>query len=138
MLAARRCQTIDVFGEISGVSFTPDGSALFVGIYDLSYSSLLEYRLAPGAGAKSFTPVHPARQTASRAPPFWHRAAGLHQAGRGARECCSLGWQRLLAVAGQPWLVADWSASTEQSGTGQQAPAAAAAWRVAMVLMHCR
>ncbi|GAQ83831.1 hypothetical protein KFL_001640060 [Klebsormidium nitens] len=38
-----RCQEIDLFGEIAGVSFSPDGEALFVGVSDRTYSSLLEY-----------------------------------------------------------------------------------------------
>ena len=38
-----RCQEVDLFGEISGISFSPDGEALFVGIADRTYGSLLEY-----------------------------------------------------------------------------------------------
>lgn len=34
-------QTIDLFGEIAGISFTPDGDQLFVGVADATYSSLL-------------------------------------------------------------------------------------------------
>ena len=47
-----RSQTIDVFGEIAGISFSPDGSSLFVGVCDPNYSSLLEYRLGPEAGRR--------------------------------------------------------------------------------------
>ena len=38
-----RCQEVDLFGEISGISFSPDGEALFVGIADRTYGSLLEF-----------------------------------------------------------------------------------------------
>lgn len=34
-------QEIDLFGEIAGVSFTPESDAFFVGIADITYSSLL-------------------------------------------------------------------------------------------------
>jgi hypothetical protein len=37
---------IDLFGEISGVAFSPDGDRFFFAVADLTYSSLLEYRLA--------------------------------------------------------------------------------------------
>lgn len=37
---------IDLFGEIAGTSFSPDGGRLFVAIADLTYSSLLEYHLS--------------------------------------------------------------------------------------------
>ena len=41
-----RAQEIDLFGEIAGVSFSPDGGAeaLFVGVADRTYGSLLEFR----------------------------------------------------------------------------------------------
>lgn len=38
-----RSQEIDLFGEIAGISFSPDTEALFVGISDRTYGSLLEY-----------------------------------------------------------------------------------------------
>lgn len=38
-----RCQEIDLFGEISGVSFSPDTQSLFIGVADRTYGSLLEY-----------------------------------------------------------------------------------------------
>lgn len=38
-----QCQEIDLFGEIAGVSFSPDTEALFVGIADRTYGSLLEF-----------------------------------------------------------------------------------------------
>ncbi|KAG8047656.1 hypothetical protein GUJ93_ZPchr0008g12065 [Zizania palustris] len=38
-----RKQEVDFFGEISGISFSPDTEALFVGVNDRSYSSLLQY-----------------------------------------------------------------------------------------------
>ena len=36
-------QEVDLFGEIAGFSFTPHTDAFFVGVADLTYSSLLEY-----------------------------------------------------------------------------------------------
>ncbi|KAH6759008.1 Transducin/WD40 repeat-like superfamily protein [Perilla frutescens var. frutescens] len=36
-------QEIDLFGEIAGISFSPDGDALFVGVSDRTYGSLLEF-----------------------------------------------------------------------------------------------
>ena len=39
----RREQLIDLFGENAGVSFSPCGEALFVGVSDLTYGSLVEY-----------------------------------------------------------------------------------------------
>ncbi|CAI7769820.1 unnamed protein product [Closterium sp. NIES-53] len=39
-------QEIDIFGEIAGISFSPDTEALFIGVADRTYSSLLEYSRA--------------------------------------------------------------------------------------------
>ena len=39
----KKSQVIDIFGEISGISFSPDTEALFVGVADRTYGSLLEY-----------------------------------------------------------------------------------------------
>ncbi|MCD7459106.1 hypothetical protein HAX54_040106 [Datura stramonium] len=36
-------QEIDFFGEISGLSFSPDTESLFVGVWDRTYGSLLEF-----------------------------------------------------------------------------------------------
>lgn len=36
-------QELDFFGEISGISFSPDTEALFVGVWDRTYGSLLQY-----------------------------------------------------------------------------------------------
>ncbi|EYU36519.1 hypothetical protein MIMGU_mgv1a006265mg [Erythranthe guttata] len=36
-------QEIDLFGEIAGISFSPDTEALFVGVSDRTYGSLLEF-----------------------------------------------------------------------------------------------
>ena len=36
-------QTLDHFGETAGVSFSPCGEALFVGVADLTYGSVLEF-----------------------------------------------------------------------------------------------
>ncbi|XP_044471578.1 uncharacterized WD repeat-containing protein C2A9.03 isoform X1 [Mangifera indica] len=38
-----REQEIDFFGEISGISYSPDTEALFIGVWDRTYGSLLEY-----------------------------------------------------------------------------------------------
>ncbi|XP_011621403.1 uncharacterized WD repeat-containing protein C2A9.03 [Amborella trichopoda] len=38
-----RSQEIDLFGEIAGISFSPDTEALFVGVADRTYGSLLEF-----------------------------------------------------------------------------------------------
>eukprot|EP00262_Sarcandra_glabra_P007211 TRINITY_DN1986_c0_g2_i2.p1 TRINITY_DN1986_c0_g2~~TRINITY_DN1986_c0_g2_i2.p1 ORF type:complete len:174 (-),score=20.32 TRINITY_DN1986_c0_g2_i2:214-735(-) len=37
-------QEIDFFGEISGMSFSPDTESLFIGVWDRTYGSLLQYR----------------------------------------------------------------------------------------------
>ncbi|KAG7587457.1 WD40 repeat [Arabidopsis thaliana x Arabidopsis arenosa] len=37
------CQEIDLFGEIAGISFSPDTEGLFVGVADRTYGSLLEF-----------------------------------------------------------------------------------------------
>jgi len=36
-------QEIDIFGELAGVSFSPDAEALFVGVADRTYGSLIEF-----------------------------------------------------------------------------------------------
>ncbi|XP_010269214.1 PREDICTED: uncharacterized WD repeat-containing protein C2A9.03-like isoform X2 [Nelumbo nucifera] len=38
-----KAQEIDMFGEIAGISFSPDTEALFVGVADRTYGSLLEF-----------------------------------------------------------------------------------------------
>lgn len=38
-----RSQTIDIFGEIGGVAFTPDSNRLFIADGDETYGALLEY-----------------------------------------------------------------------------------------------
>ena len=38
-----KSQEIDIFGEIAGISFSPDTEALFIGVADRTYGSLLEY-----------------------------------------------------------------------------------------------
>ncbi|TVU28306.1 hypothetical protein EJB05_19819, partial [Eragrostis curvula] len=38
-----RRQELDFFGEISGMSFSPDTDALFVGVWDRTYGSLLQF-----------------------------------------------------------------------------------------------
>ncbi|KAH9804557.1 WD REPEATS REGION domain-containing protein [Citrus sinensis] len=49
-------QEIDFFGEISGISFSPDTESLFIGVWDRTYGSLLEYVEKP-----SFMPVGESR-----------------------------------------------------------------------------
>lgn len=39
----KKRQEIDFFGEISGVSLSPDDESLFIGIWDRTYASLLQY-----------------------------------------------------------------------------------------------
>ncbi|TVU25473.1 hypothetical protein EJB05_27971, partial [Eragrostis curvula] len=38
-----RSQELDFFGEISGMSFSPDTDTLFVGVWDRTYGSLLQF-----------------------------------------------------------------------------------------------
>lgn len=38
------CQEIDLFGEVSGISFSPCGDSLFVGIADRVYGSMMQFR----------------------------------------------------------------------------------------------
>jgi hypothetical protein len=39
----KTAQTIDLFGEISGVSITPDNNSIFIAVTDRIYGCLLEY-----------------------------------------------------------------------------------------------
>lgn len=39
----KHSQEIDIFGEIAGISFSPDTETLFIGVADRTYGSLLEY-----------------------------------------------------------------------------------------------
>ncbi|GAA0148820.1 hypothetical protein LIER_08156 [Lithospermum erythrorhizon] len=39
----KKRQEIDLFGEISGVSLSPDDESLYIGIWDRTYASLLQY-----------------------------------------------------------------------------------------------
>lgn len=39
----KKRQEIDFFGEISGVSLSPDDESLYIGIWDRTYGSLLQY-----------------------------------------------------------------------------------------------
>ncbi|KAI8611643.1 hypothetical protein BC830DRAFT_1140398 [Chytriomyces sp. MP71] len=55
---AFRSQVIDFFGEISGISFTPDGGdTLFVGVSDARYGSILEYERKRWAGEQFLSSV---------------------------------------------------------------------------------
>jgi WD40 repeat protein len=40
-------QEIDLFGEIAGISISPDSHSLFIGMYDRNYGSLLEFERSP-------------------------------------------------------------------------------------------
>lgn len=42
-LNCEKRQEIDFFGEISGVSLSPDDETLYVGVWDRTYASLLQY-----------------------------------------------------------------------------------------------
>ncbi|XP_037457572.1 uncharacterized WD repeat-containing protein C2A9.03-like [Triticum dicoccoides] len=46
----RKRQEIDFFGEISGISLSPDDESLFVGVCDRVYASLLNYRMVHANG----------------------------------------------------------------------------------------
>ena len=39
----RRSQEIDLFGEIAGISFSPDARRLSIGVADMTYSSLVQF-----------------------------------------------------------------------------------------------
>ncbi|XP_031498525.1 uncharacterized WD repeat-containing protein C2A9.03-like isoform X2 [Nymphaea colorata] len=39
-----KSQEIDLFGEVAGISFSPDAESLFVGVADRTYGSLLEFK----------------------------------------------------------------------------------------------
>lgn len=42
------CQVIDLFGEIAGVSFTPNSQRLYLGISDRTYASLISFNRCKG------------------------------------------------------------------------------------------
>jgi len=44
-------QDVDVFGEVGGVAFTPDGRGLFIGVHDDNYGCLLEMEVRSGRRA---------------------------------------------------------------------------------------
>jgi secreted PhoX family phosphatase len=46
----QQVQEIDLFGEIAGISFSPDGQGFFVGVSDVAYNSLVQYQLRPQGG----------------------------------------------------------------------------------------
>lgn len=41
----KKRQEIDFFGEVSGITLSPDDESLFVGVCDRVYASLLQYRM---------------------------------------------------------------------------------------------
>jgi WD40 repeat protein len=42
----KKRQEIDFFGEVSGITLSPDDESLFVGVCDRVYASLMQYRMA--------------------------------------------------------------------------------------------
>lgn len=38
-----RAQEIDLFGEVGGLAWSPDADALYVGVHDVTYGSLMEF-----------------------------------------------------------------------------------------------
>ena len=46
---------MDVFGEITGIAFSPAGDRFFASVADLTYSSLIQYDRVTG-GAAGRTP----------------------------------------------------------------------------------
>jgi hypothetical protein len=46
----RQMQEIDVFGEISGISFSPGGEMFFVGVSDPIYNSVMQYQIRRPGG----------------------------------------------------------------------------------------
>jgi len=51
-------QEIDLFGEIAGISFAPGGSALFVGVADRTYGSMMQFRRRRGGLLAQHDPSH--------------------------------------------------------------------------------
>ena len=46
---------MDVFGEITGIAFSPAGDRFFASVADLTYSSLIQYdRVADGPAGRPF------------------------------------------------------------------------------------
>jgi hypothetical protein len=43
VIALAQVQHVDLFGEIAGIAFSPHADTFFVGIADVTYSSLLEF-----------------------------------------------------------------------------------------------
>lgn len=41
------CQTVDVFGELAGVGFSPDSQRFFAAVADVHYASLLQFNARP-------------------------------------------------------------------------------------------
>eukprot|EP00916_Digyalum_oweni_P000250 GHVL01000404.1.p1 GENE.GHVL01000404.1~~GHVL01000404.1.p1 ORF type:complete len:413 (+),score=49.16 GHVL01000404.1:137-1375(+) len=48
-LISGKCKTLDFFGSIAGMNFSPDSEKLFIGVCDDPYGCLLEYRKRHGA-----------------------------------------------------------------------------------------
>eukprot|EP00873_Tetraselmis_striata_P025363 jgi/Tetstr1/445627/TSEL_003432.t1 len=48
------CQEIDLFGEIAGAGFSPDGDAAFVGVQDARYASLVQFDRAGSGGSSMY------------------------------------------------------------------------------------
>ena len=47
-----RAQEVDLFGEVAGTAFSPDGARFFVAVADATYSSLLQFDAAAPGGLR--------------------------------------------------------------------------------------
>ncbi|KAF9906915.1 hypothetical protein EC991_011478 [Linnemannia zychae] len=55
-----QAQKIDFVGDISGISFTPDGEGLYIGVSSIDFSSLLEFeKLRPSWGGTKHNQFDP-------------------------------------------------------------------------------
>eukprot|EP00877_Chromochloris_zofingiensis_P015052 jgi/Chrzof1/9800/Cz04g16040.t1 len=65
-------QEFDLFGEVAGFAFSPDSESLFVGISDVTYSSLLQYQRHKGEVPGLFGEVRPlSRRAGHKKPSPW-------------------------------------------------------------------
>ncbi|CAK9141632.1 unnamed protein product [Ilex paraguariensis] len=58
----KKRQEIDFFGEISGVSLSPDDETLYIGVWDRTYASLLQYNRRQSYG-RVFHVIFPVEET---------------------------------------------------------------------------
>ncbi|KAG0379594.1 hypothetical protein BGX24_012551 [Mortierella sp. AD032] len=55
-----QAQKIDFVGDISGISFTPDGEGLYIGVSSIDFSSLLEFeKFRPSSGGTKYDQFDP-------------------------------------------------------------------------------